>query len=939
MRCDRRGRDKLARTLAGTAGILAIFMGAAATPAQAQSADLEIEEIIVTGSRLRMGPAESPNPVSVVTDEAIARTGATTMEQFLAKLPAADFTGGVSAGTVYGGGGASSIGLRNLGAQRTLVLVNGQRFIGTDFPFASSTTVDLNNIPVSMIERVEVLRDGASSVYGADAIGGVINVILKNRFEGTKVDLSIGTTTHGDGMTYGGSVTSGIDLGGRGSLVLNAAADRRDAIRARDRGWATSQYEDVPYTGLYNVSYVPFGTIARTSGGTLYYYSASAPPHDAYDTAFFLANRDRLPDGLIFNDDAWCNPCQDFSQLPNLTGKLERQQVNAVGSYALTQDVTLKFRGLYTRRDSEEVYSPAILGYYSATPKYPYGIYVPAALPDGSPNPYNPYGEDVSFDSRLPLEYRRGYRDKIDTYQASLGLEGTVWTDFDWELGASYGLSKSAYSTPRMIDFRRASQVAGMEACTAADSAAGCSVGNFLGYNQLTAQQIDYFTYTEDNRSEISHHYVHGNISGPVATLPAGALRMGTGFEFRTEKGKVTPDAVVQAGDGERYTTASSGNYDVSSAYVEALVPLLRDQPLADALTLTASGRFDHYSAFGDAWTWKLGLDHRVNDSFRLRGARSTGFLAPQIKQLYGGVFLDTKYQSDPCAQGGLYADQGVCARQLAELGVGGSGDVEQFGSMAVLRGGNPDLQPEKSGEWSAGMVLTPAALPGLAVTADYYRVKIRGLISEQDLGSILEACYGQDDPVACAKINRVPGTGQILNVESVLLNAGRRLTSGIDVGLDYVFDLDALGRIALSGEAKYTIEDKRTSVTGGTVDYVGLFLGDEASPRWKGKLGAILTREDWSVGWSTRYYGRVECAPNNCYVAPDYFGDYAPSVFYHDLSATYSWQGLDLSAGVENIFDKDPPYVVGGAQINTLTSAGYDLIGRFFYMKASYRF
>ncbi|WP_416571935.1 TonB-dependent receptor [Niveispirillum sp. KHB5.9] len=924
--------------MACTASLLTLFSGITAPAALAQADELEIEEIIVTGSRLRMGPAESPNPISVVTGEEIARTAATSMEQFLAKLPAADFTGGASAGTVYGGGGASSIGLRNLGAQRTLVLVDGQRFIGTDFPFASSTTVDLNNIPISMIERVEVLRDGASSVYGADAIGGVINILLKKKLDGSKVDLSFGTTSRGDGTTYAGSVTTGIDLD-RGSLILNAGADRRDPIKAKDRGWATNQHEDVPTTGLYNVSYVPFGTIAYTPDGTVYYYNASAPPHDAYDTAFFLANKDKLPAGLIFNDAAWCNPCQDFSQLPYLTGKLERKQVNAIGNYNLTEDVSVKFRGLYTRRDSEEVYSPAILGYYSATPKFPYGVYVPATLPNGSANPYNPYGDDVSFDSRLPMEYRRGYKDKIDTYQAALSFEGTVWDKYNWELGGAYGLSKSAYSTPGMIDFRKASQVAGMEACSTADTAAGCSLGNFLGYNQLTAQQIDYFTYTERNSSEISHHYFHGNINGPVAALPAGDLNMGAGFEFRTEKGKVDPDPVVQAGDGERYTSPSSGSYDVSSAYVEAMVPLLKDQPLAEALTLAASGRFDHYSAFGDAWTWKLGLDHRINDSFRLRGARSTGFLAPQIKQLYGGVFLDVKYLDDPCANGGAYADQGVCASTLAALGVASSEDVEQFGSLAVLRGGNPDLKPEKSGEWSGGFVLTPEAVPGLAVTTDYYRVKIRELISEQDLGGILEACYGQGDPGACAKITRVQGTGQVLNVQSVLINAGRRITSGIDVGVEYFFDIDDIGRVALSGEAKYTIEDKRTNVSGETVDYVGTFLIDDAAPKWKGKLGAVLTRDDWSVGWSTRYYGKVHCAPNNCYVAPDYFGDHAPSVFYHDLSATYAWNGLDLSAGVENVFDKDPPYVVGGAQINTLTSAGYDLIGRYFYLKASYSF
>jgi iron complex outermembrane receptor protein len=968
------GALKLKHRLSGTVAVLALWPVFAAVPALAQSAP-QTETIEVTGSRLKNTDAQSANPITVVSSEDIAKTAATSIEQVLMKLPSVDFTGGVTANSSNGGVGASQVGMRNLGPQRTLILLNGQRFPFTDTQ-ASTDAVDLNNIPVSMIDHIEVLRDGASSIYGADAIGGVINIITKQHFNGVEIGGSVGETSYGDGLRHSVYSTAGADFD-RGNILINVGTDHTDQLMGSQRAWAVSQHPEADINNYQNVSSRITGAIGQI-GGTNYYFGNNGinnPINAALGSTLGTTVVGTAgPGGPLVTSGGGLTPGDlgiagagvFFNVLPTqgLTAGLDRQQMNFTTHYDLAPNITALLEGFYTDRQSAETLNPEPLGFNVPTPQFPGGAFAAANYINAAgqlvPNPFNPtngpnaaalYGAG-NVNTDVPLLTRRfengprQYRDDVETYRIRAALQGTLLGKYDWETGYSYGKSTARYDVSNETNFYHLSQELGMNPC---GTAPGCSVANFFGYNTLTPAQAQYLSFTNTDTSETTEQDAYGHIGGTVYQLPAGPLNAVVGFEYRADTLFDHPDAITAQGDGATFSLPTSGSYATSSGYVEVNAPLLSNLPFVKMLTLDGTGRYDYNTIFGKAVTFKVGLNYAINDDWRLRGARSTGFRAPQLRELFGGAFQTEVGGSDPCVPGaGSFATSAACINAAAAAGTT-PGALTKINQVTEQAGGNPQLHPETSQEWSIGGVATPHWIPGLSVSVDYYTVLIRNEISNYDPNQLLAACYGGvpylvSQAVACQLVGpRAPGTGSLAPIKAINANIGAENTDGIDVDLAYGIDtakmgLPAWGHLDFTGQVNYLLSDN-VSAAGTTVQQAGTYSlapnGDGAEPRFKALLGTSFKRDNWSLNWTSRYYGGVK----NVNGGGDFEGNEAAGVFYHDVSGTYQYKNVNLTVGVDNLFDKDPPFLFPTGQTNAAGSAGYDFTGRFVYMKASVKF
>jgi len=486
-------------------------------------------------------------------------------------------------------------------------------------------------------------------------------------------------------------------------------------------------------------------------------------------------------------------------------------------------------------------------------------------------------------------------------------------------------------------------------------------VANFLGYNTLTPAQAAYLTYTSTDNSGYTLSDAYGSISDPIYRLPAGDLTAAAGFDYRTDSLFDHPDAVTTEGDAPFFSAATAGGYTTASGYVEVNAPLLKDLPFAKALTLDASGRYDYNTIFGPAWTHKEGLDYAIDDSFRLRGSHSIGFRAPQVRELYSGQTLGAVLGSDPCALGGAFVGSPACRASLMAVGLPATAVPAQIDEVGVINGGSPAVRPETSQFWTAGGVLTPVVVPALSVAVDYYTILIRSEIGGLDANRIVADCYGGIpyviSPAAACKLigPRNSMTGSLGNVTALNANIANENTDGIDVDVSYAVEaaalgLPSIGKLTLDGQVNYLLADTTTGSTGVVQQLAGTFPGDSAEPRWKALVTAVLATEMWSLSATERYYGGVRnadpssaceygavtCPAKGAY---DFEGNETAGLFFTDLSATYRFRNITMTVGVDNLFDKDPPFLQPSDEGNILSTAGYDAIGRFVYMKANMRF
>ncbi len=977
-------------TTIGRAFRSALMIGVAFASGGALAAD-QIEEIVVTGSRIPVTSLTSVSPLSVSSAADIEMTNAFGLEDVLQKMVGPDSTGGTTNNSNNGGVGASQIGLRNLGPSRTLVLIDGQRLV----PIYGSTfsAPDLNAVPLAMTERIEVLRDGASSIYGADAIGGVINIITKKDFEGFQLDASGGLSQHGGGGTHSISGVAGFNTD-KGNITFALLHEKENFVGQWQRDWATDVHASDPnfpfgsaYRSQLDVlqdsgsSTVWVGGVPRTlSDATL----ATQVPCLAYSP---VAGRVKLNAGCNTSQGGW----------NTLNSALERNQATVVAHYAVTDTVKLIMQGNYTERRSAQNLRPEpLLGSAIATVNFTDGgtIFPGFVVPASAHWGYTSGGTKVTcpdpagcIDAFLtPIQFGpRAYRQTSDTFRVRTGLEGEIFTNYKWEVGFVGQRNETTQLIYNSGNWQHLAQMTGLLPCV--DVPGGCTSGAPFGYtyavpttpvnfyagpNMLSAVQKAYLTYTNDDKSTADQNYIYGDINGPLFPLPAGDVQAAIGFEHRTEHLSQVPDSLEVAGYAANHTGPTSGGYKTDSQYAELRIPILKDQAVAKELNVTPSVRHDHNSQFGNATTWKVGADYQVIDQIRLRGTYATGFRAPSVSELYNanGVSF-VSVSGDPCdsrsvingnsnmGQASL-ASGSTCFAALTALGLTPAQIATYRSPQNALSndqrgfviGGNPNIQPEKSKQWNLGFVVTP--FTGLTATMDYYKITVNNAIADGGIAlsgspdAVPLGCYVQQIQQFCNLITRNATSG-IFQISSQNTNFGVVHSRGIDFEIAYASEFNELG-VKLPGsfsvdlQVNHEIQNDQLNPDATITNYVGFFnYGNESiQPKWKGIVRVDYVLNGLRAHWDMSYIQGTEDLGGVNHV----YGGYIPDYFYHNISMSYDLSELvsnhvgvldstKIILGVNNVFDKDPPFLGADSICKCNSLAGpYDFIGRFFYAK-----
>ncbi len=952
-----------------------------------------VQEVVVTGTRIKgVTNVTSPNPISVATSDQIALTKADSVEEALSRMTGPDFTGGITTASNNGGDGLSEVGLRNLGPARTLVLVDGQRLIPI-FSYATSVP-DLNSVPLAMVDRIEVLRDGASSIYGADAIGGVINIITKKNASGMTFDTSVGESGHGDGLTYNfdATVASNSD---RGNIMIGIGWDHRDAIAESARKWAVDPHLNDP----------------NYEGGSTYRYQLDLLQNE-------LTN-DVWAGGVNYQqtNPALAALAPNLTYLPlngyvtmnaggpgwnTLTGELDRKQISFNGHYNLTDDIRFVAGGFFSERTSQQLLRPEpILGDAIATIVNGQTVYPGFVVPDYAPG--NTTGADI-LAFLTPVQFGpRTYHQTSDTYRIRFGFEGTIAGKWNWEIGYVEQENRTEDDIGNSGNWQHLGQLTGQYACVNAPG--GCVANTlpstdphaivnggpatlpaqmpnfFNGPNMFTPAQVAYLTFTARDHNQSSERYAYADVNGPLFDLPYGTVKGAFGVEYRQEYLSDNPDPLVAEGYAANTTEPTAGGYNVGAVYGELNIPVLADLPFAKSLTIDPSVRWDDYSTFGSAVTYKVAVNYAITQDIRIRGSYSTGFRAPSTAELFGGnAITDLTASGDPCdtrsgvngnanAGTGLTAAGSTCAKALAGVAsaVFTGGALTQFysGNNAqknaqeqVLIGGNPNLKPEKSVDWGIGGVITPRFAPGLSLEVDYYNDTINNTILSGGFVNntnspgpdlVLNGCYGPaQNQLFCSLIQR-NAAGSIVQINSLNANFGVEKVAGVDYELSYDtgaahLDLPIPGALKLDVQLSQLLShtsvnpDGTINVSQGTFQYAA----EAIQPRWKGEVSLDYRTGGWTAHYDVRYLGGTV----NIDGSPAVYGNKAPDIYYHDIAVSYMFDKLGFAKsvkftfGVDNLADQNPPFLGGDSACKCNTMAGpYDVVGRFFYGRLSSKF
>ncbi|WDE08113.1 TonB-dependent receptor [Thalassomonas viridans] len=858
----------------------------------------DIEKITVTGSRIKRTDLESASPVAVISAEQISLSGISNVEDLLQEM---SFSAGVAgnATNAYwtsGGYGTAQVNIRGLGIKRTLVLLNGRRVVagGT----GANSSVDLNMIPTGLIERIEVLKDGASAIYGADAVAGVVNIITKKSFEGAEFNVKAGISDEGDGENQELNLT----LGGkfdRGHALLSLNYSNSEAVRQSDR-------IDCAKAGTPEGELECFGS-GTTEGGRALLADGSQVQFNQHT------------DTQAYGDSYGAYNAQEhgFEWIPylNAVNPMERFNLSSFVNYQLSDGIRLFTEAMYSKRKGEQI----------VTPRNGFGgIQVDADFA------YNPTGQDLEFQRRRNTELGAPYFfQETDTVRVVLGLEGELTNGWEWQLAYNYGRNTGVDGWTFDIDSEKAAHTLDDSICTY-DNSNGIPCGDWFGVNELTPEVIDYVKYRREGTGGNEMRSWSANLSGDLWELPAGTLAFALGAEHRNESGWRDPDSTVLANGGEE---AIDGRFDVTEVFAELSVPLLADKPLVKALTAEVAARYSDYSNAGSETTYKLGLTWHLNDELMVRGVRSTAFRAPVITELFGGTNGENLRTIDPCENA-----SGAIAENCLAAGI--PADFVQDGTTVLTSvGGNPDLAAETADTTTLGLVWAPDFMPGFSATLDYFNIEIDDAITSVNGSDMLKLCY--QDPEGnsqfCDTFTRHPVTKQINELSQRPVNAASEKVTGIDLNLVYQFELKGL-TASTHLDVSRLLDHESTPFAGQpTIDKAGYITEDQGSyTKWRGNFSFRLMQDSWSAMYSMRYIGRADDVNVS---DEDPLGKAVGSVIYSDIQAGYDVNDkLKVSIGIDNIFDKEAPYLTSWNEANTDVMT-YDLLGRRGYMKLSYRF
>ncbi|WP_045737308.1 TonB-dependent receptor [Xanthomonas sp. MUS 060] len=962
--------------------VLALVVGAGGTAGAAIAQDAgnagatTLDRIEITGSRIRQVDTETAQPVMLISRDQIEKQGFKSVADILQNIPTAGSpalsrTSPLASGEDVGG---YYIDLRNLGAARTLVLVDGKRLGSTN-----SGLQDVSSIPAVAVERIEVLKDGASSIYGSDAISGVINIITRKHFDGAEAGAYIGQYGQGDGQrqVYDFMMGSSSD---RGSLNAGVEYSKEDPVWARDRWFSRNRFptgeKSAPRQG---------GLSGTTQFGRFVYKDSAGNETRTLRRDTAGLDPANINSYRALNSSDVSNP----SLASTVYSGIKRKSAFLNGTFNFSDNVHFDTSILYTDRDS-----------FAQNAGYPFKS-ADFALTQGglsADSVFNPVGNDAT--GGLPpgttpqaVQYvRRGWEvprevhSNLSTYRFTGAFSGTFELAegkfWDWDAGYLYNQNKGMQVTTGNLNTLAVSQATGpsfinangVAQCGSArnpiplgSSGGNCTPWNPLipfGYNSpnsLRDPNVQKFLYQNGqavSKTETKNFFA--NITGSLFSLPAGDLAMALGAEHRQESGSFSPDAMAQAGISTDLAAGpTSGKYSLNEVYAEFQVPLLADMAFAKELSLSLASRYSDYNNFGSTLNNKFGFKWKPIDSLMLRGTWSQGFRAPTIADLYGGLSQSFENYTDPCdTKFGTAAGNARCAaavpagfRQLNNSGTAPAPGPGEQSNVPFLSGSTPTLKPETSTSKTLGLVWSPEFVKGLNASLDWWKIRIDNTIVSDDPSTLLEDCYLRGIASRCTGFTR-NAAGNITSLSFGLRNAGYRDTEGYDLDLSYHFDT-AFGNFTTAWMSTYVAKNELKQDNSGNPpsQQNGYQNSDGSYFRVRSNLSLTWQMNDWSVTWNTRYYSSAKercffndrCSNPN-FTAPEYQGATYPvnrigANTFHDLQVSYNtpWNAT-VAVGANNVFDHyaAPSYSTPSSGYSYY--GGYD-IGRFIYMKYQQRF
>jgi len=942
---------RLVFPLAGTS--LAVIAAALATPAVAQQAapaaagDLPavqrpapsretspVEDIVVTGSRLANSGFSAPTPVTVVGAAEIARQAAPNVAEILNQVPAFRPQSTPATSAIFASNlGASTADLRGLGANRTLVLIDGRRVVASTTQggsFTPANAVDLNMVPTSLIERTEVVTGGASAAYGSDAVAGVVNLILNTDLEGLRGSAQYGQADAGDGKDYAASLAFGTSFAdGRGHFVIGGDYDdNKGTGDCYTRAWCAQSY------GTFtNPNYRTNGMPATLTVPDI---RTALATNNGLITAGPLAGTEFAPDGTTFQHDygifygAGINQIgggdarNPFFQWYSMAAPVRRYSTLAHANYELSDNVTLYAEGSYANVHAHQYGAQTrdfgSITIYDDNPYLPASIVDAMAANDITSFKFGRIGNDLGPSL---AKVRR------ETYRFVGGANGSLGGSWKWDVYYQYGRTNyfQSNANDRINDnFTRAVDAVegpnGTIVCrsTLTDPGNGCLPLNLFGENNFSPAAKAYSFGTAIQRTHLTQQVVSAQLSGDLFNTWAGPVSVAVGGEYRKDGAHGTTDPISAA--LRFYTSggaAIDGDMNVKEAFVEAGVPIARDLPFAKSLDLNGAIRVTDYSVSGSVTSWKLGATWEPVSQLRLRVTRSRDIRAPNIFELYSPT--STSYQTvlDPAKD-------------------------QAYVLPLTILGGNADLKPEIARTFTVGGVVSPDfwGLDRLRLSVDYYDIKLDGAISTLGSQVIVNLC-NQGQTALCANVERDAG-GNLVSISNINLNLNRLITRGIDFEGSYRLPLFG-GDLTVRSLATHMIDLITIDPTGTSIDRAGQNGSPTSSPSgvpdWQVNTYFTYQRGPFSGELQARYISPG--TRDNTLIGPEQSGysntlpnstntNHIKAYWYFNVNAQYDLisdgsRKLQLFGAINNIADRDPP--AAPSSFGPTNNVLYDIFGR----------
>ena len=942
-----------------------------ATTVYAEEADEEDAKVVtITGTRIRSANLTSPSPIQIINSEAIRASGAINLQEMLLENPAFGSPGISRTNSNFStaSAGVSLVDLRNLGSSRTLLLINGRRMVAG---VPGSSAVDLNTIPLQFIERVEILTGGASSVYGSDAVAGVVNLILKDDFEGAILDVYYGESKRNDDVTRRQTLTTGVtSADGKGNMMFHLSHSDQGAVFTADRGARTDR------RGTLNAD----GTLTIQNP-----FFSSFPPQGRFDaggTRFTYDPSNNLQAGYSTNGNGTIGPNGfNRSAFRTIAIPTERYLFAASGTYEVNDDHRIFFDGSYSNTEtqtrlepfpfaSDDIYASGIVPLefevQGLTLRNPF---VPNAIFDNATDVDNDGLRDLSFFAKRLLDVdNRASNAERGTFRMNFGIDGEFADDWYYDLRYSYGqTSESQKGTGQVnvLNFRHALEsvidvldldgdgLTNDAVCLDATARSqGCVPINIYGFNSITPEMAQWVRANKSLNTLITQKVFAGHVTGDLFELPAGALSIASGFEYREETSKDVFDALSQTGQNAGNTAPpTEGEFDVTEYYTEVNIPVI------EGLDVRAAYRIADYSTVGNAESWNIGLTYEINDSIRLHYIRAQSTRAPNVGELFtppSETFpsgLNDVCEGIGPTGGGATGDNCRMDPGVAlNIAINGSNVFTQSDQQGVggFNLGNPDLSEEVGTSSTAGFVITPKGidgLEGLTITGDYYRIKIADAIVSTPRQFIIDQCYGAGQEQFCSFITRRQApvgsnnnAGSIQFINSAVSNSGGLLVEGFDLTAKYSADLGP-GKFNALVSYNHQIENFVVPLPGAAQDPN---VGEIDSPQDKINATFGYRWEDLNVTVSVNHVSAVEyddqflngiCPGTDPGTRTCNYGFGAETIVDFQV-AYYFTENIEVFAGVDNAFDNTPPLILasGAGNTGTDTASSYDAIGQRWY-------